>query len=242
MSLPPMHILMKSLTGAILLLGAMAHGQQNYTIKPGDNLTKIARKHGCTVEALVRENKLKPDAVIRPGQNLVIPGKQVSSPATAAASTPTATGTHTIKEGETFSSIAKRYNIPVEQLLTANPDLDPKALRPGRKIQLGNTRTPATEPAVSTAASARTSDPAPAPENPKPADDTPEPSAAPQAEKIIHIVVDAEITYQDLATKHGTNVARLNQLNGLDLDGTVPLAKGSELYVPQLAPAAGTQP
>jgi LysM repeat protein len=237
-----MHILMKSLTGAVLLLGTMAHGQQNYTIKPGDNLTKIARKHGCTVEALVRENKLKADAVIRPGQNLVIPGKQVSSPAAGAASAPTATGSHTIKQGETFSSIAKRHNMPVEQLLAANPDLDPKALRPGREIQLGNTRTPASEPAVSPAASAETSDPAPAPENPKPEDDAPEPAAAPQPEKIIHIVVDAEITYQDFAAKHGTDVARLNQLNGLDLDGTLPLAKGSELYVPQRAPAAEAQP
>ena len=40
------------------------------------------------------------------------------------------------------------------------------------------------------------------------------------------------MTYGEFASKHGTDVERLNALNGLDLTTATVLAKGSELYVP----------
>jgi hypothetical protein len=45
-------------------------------------------------------------------------------------------------------------------------------------------------------------------------------------------MIEVEMTYAEFAAQHGTNVARLNELNGLDLTETTVLAKGSELYVP----------
>lgn len=41
-----------------------------YTVKKGDNLTQIAKKHGISVSALCKLNNIKPTAVIRPGQRL----------------------------------------------------------------------------------------------------------------------------------------------------------------------------
>ena len=55
--------------------------EQVYTVKSGDNLTKIATKFGTTVKALRAANNLKTDS-IKVGQKLTIPGGS-SAPAPA---------------------------------------------------------------------------------------------------------------------------------------------------------------
>jgi LysM repeat protein len=54
------------------------------------------------------------------------------------------------------------------------------------------------------------------------------PAAAP---KVRSVTIDRTTTYGEFAAKHGTTIARLNQLNALDLIETTVLAKGSELYI-----------
>lgn len=216
----------KLIFGCALAIGGMAFGQETYTIKPGDNLTRIARKHGCSVAELIQENGLKPNTMIHPGQKLKIPGaketKQVA---------PTdATGTYTVQSGDTFSSIARRHGLSIEKLMAANPGTDPKALRPGKKIQLPPPREAVTESPVETA---KESPATPAVEESSP------PAGKPA---IVTVAVETEMTYGEFATKNGTDIARLNELNGLDLDASTLLAKGSELYVPQAPPAARKDP
>jgi membrane-bound lytic murein transglycosylase D len=41
---------------------------------------------------------------------------------------------HKVVQGDTLHKIARLYKVPVKQILTANPDLSPKALRVGRSI------------------------------------------------------------------------------------------------------------
>jgi LysM repeat protein len=43
---------------------------------------------------------------------------------------------YTVKSGDTPSGIAEKVNVPLEQILELNPDLDPQALTPGTKIKL----------------------------------------------------------------------------------------------------------
>lgn len=43
---------------------------------------------------------------------------------------------YTVKEGETFYSIAKNYNMSVESVLSANPTINPKNLYGGLSIEL----------------------------------------------------------------------------------------------------------
>jgi LysM repeat protein len=43
-----------------------------HTVKKGDTYYSISKKHGLTVEKLQKMNKLKPEAVIVPGQKLVV--------------------------------------------------------------------------------------------------------------------------------------------------------------------------
>jgi LysM repeat protein len=54
-------------------------GEQTYTVKSGDNLTKIATQHGVSVKALRAANALKTDS-IKVGQKLKIPAKAASAP------------------------------------------------------------------------------------------------------------------------------------------------------------------
>ena len=50
-----------------------AAGGTRYTVKPGDTLTKIAADHSISLEALRDANRLEAGAIIRVGQELVIP-------------------------------------------------------------------------------------------------------------------------------------------------------------------------
>ncbi|MGH7954202.1 MAG: LysM peptidoglycan-binding domain-containing protein, partial [Limisphaerales bacterium] len=53
-------------------------GETVYTVKSGDTLTKIARRHGTTVKAIVSENNLS-TMQIKVGQKLKIPAKAPSA-------------------------------------------------------------------------------------------------------------------------------------------------------------------
>jgi LysM repeat protein len=50
-------------------------GGKYYVVQPGDSLSKIAKKHGTTVDELVKLNDIKDPKLIHPGQKLILPGK-----------------------------------------------------------------------------------------------------------------------------------------------------------------------
>lgn len=113
-----------------------------YTVKKGDNFDKIARKIGTSPQKLAKANGLTPNSIIRPGQKLKVPGTATATaaPAVAAASSPAPNDgrrTHTMKQGETFTSVSRKYGIKVNALIAANPKAKPSALRPGQVINLG---------------------------------------------------------------------------------------------------------
>ena len=74
-----------AVNGTAPVEGASAGGERTYTVKSGDNLTKIAGQLGTTIKALRAANGLKTDS-IKVGQKLKIPGK-----ASASGAVPTAT-------------------------------------------------------------------------------------------------------------------------------------------------------
>ena len=214
----------------------------SYTVKAGDSLEKIARKVGTSPEKLAKSNGLKTTSVIQPGQKLKVPGTSAPATSATAAAPKTSDKTHTVQPGETFSSISKKHGISAEALAAANPTVKATTLRPGQVIKLradvpsapalAQTQTP--EP-VKKSPAVEPSAPAPAPAIAAATGQTSvekTPPAAPIDKKLHPIAVDAEMTYGDFAAKHGTNTARLNALNGLDLTDATVLAKGSELYVP----------
>ena len=95
-----------------------------YTVKRGDNLTRIAQAYGVTVSDLVQWNNIKNPNLIFVGQVLVVghggpkpePEKQY----------------YTVVRGDTLSGIAKRFGTTVSQLMAWNP-----AIKNPNKIYVG---------------------------------------------------------------------------------------------------------
>jgi LysM repeat protein len=228
-----------------------------YVVKPGDFLERIARKTNCSAAAIAKANNMKPTKMLHPGQKLKLPAgtsnQATTSPAPSAPSS-LAGKTHTIKQGETYYSLSRKYGISVDSLIAANPHAKAPALRPGLVIRLSAAPAqPSKAPAATASTPAPSTKPVPAPsptpkptpkptapaEMPKetaktPPASSPQEPAAPAApeKKIRSVTIDSEMTYAEFAAKHGTDTDRLNDLNGLDLTSTTVLAKGSELYVP----------
>ncbi|HEX5790028.1 MAG TPA: LysM peptidoglycan-binding domain-containing protein [Luteolibacter sp.] len=195
----------------------------DYTVVAGDNLSKIARKHGCTTQQLAKLNGMQPEGKIHIGQKIKVPANSEAAPTTLEPAPEPAkpAATYTIQEGDTYYGIARKLNIPVNKLMAANPNIKPNQLAKGRTIQLPDGAAPAPEPQTLTPA-----DPTP------PAQGTPQAPAGGATQPIRQITIDSEITYGAFAEKHGTSVERLNALNDLNLTSTTILAKGSELFVP----------
>ena len=92
-----------------------------YTVRKGDNLGKIAAKHGITVDELKELNNLT-DNNIMVGQSIVVPGdgeQAATKPAKAEREKPRTT-THTVRSGETLGAIAEKYGTTVSAIKRAS--------------------------------------------------------------------------------------------------------------------------
>ena len=242
------------------------------TVRKGDTLSKVARRYNTSAETLAKLNKIKNPAMIQPGQKLRLPEKPVAVvKATAPAEKPAASektasaekapairGTHVVKEGETFFSIARHYGLSADALQASNPGVKAINLHEGQTLNLGSK--PTAPAAVAKQAPVRKSAEAPkekekekkdtalAAKSPAPAA-TPEPAhaaapapapAAPKsssqtvdnASRIVSVSITEPTGFSEFAAAHGTSTAKLNALNGLNLNSSTVLAKGSELYGP----------
>jgi LysM repeat protein len=151
--------------------GAAASEAANaYTVKSGDTLGAVARKHGTTVAALRSANNLSGDN-LRVGQKLVIPGNatpltssSAGSSAPAAAAPKAGAGNYTIVPGDTLGSIAQRHGVKSGDLAVLNNITDPKKLRVGQVLKLpagARAASSGSVPAVTTTPSTPAYSPAP---------------------------------------------------------------------------------
>lgn len=114
-------------------------GTTTYTVRSGDSLSVIARRHNTTVQDLKALNNMTSD-VIRVDQRLVVPerGEQTtgaSAPAVSRTSAPAGSGTrHTVQSGETPGGIAAKYGVSVNDLMSANNISDPRRMRLGQEL------------------------------------------------------------------------------------------------------------
>jgi len=134
-----------------------------HTVKRGDTLWLISRKYGCTISELVAANNISRRSVLKIGQILKIPANnkeiiqpatedtavlvtektEVLSPATAKIMTETvekevetsqpATEIYTVKSGDSYWKIAKRYGITSTELMSLN-NTSSSMIRVGQKI------------------------------------------------------------------------------------------------------------
>lgn len=86
----------------------------------GDTLTGIAVAHGLSVSQLASYNGIPANTQVKTGQRLwLIPGK-VSTVAKDTAKPTVKTSTHTVQSGESLTSVARKYNMSVQDLAVLN--------------------------------------------------------------------------------------------------------------------------
>ncbi|MTI79301.1 MAG: LysM peptidoglycan-binding domain-containing protein [Firmicutes bacterium] len=107
----------------------MCPGGIPYTIRSGDTFYSIARRYGVSLDDLLEANPgVDPDS-LRVGQIICVPG--VSPEQCEPGQRP-----YVIQRGDTFYSIAQRFDITVQDLIDANPAVDPNRLQIGQTICL----------------------------------------------------------------------------------------------------------
>jgi LysM repeat protein len=198
-----------------------------YIVKSGDYLGKIAKQFSTTVSELKSLNGLKSD-MIYVGQKLKVPGKAATpaptpTPAPAPVAPPPAqssgTTVYTVKSGDTLSKIGVTYNMTVQEIKKLN-GLKSDMIYVNQKLKVK--------------AKAASTTPPPAPK-PAPAP-TPPPA---QASGTTVYTVKSGDTLGKIATNYNTTVAEIKSLNSLKSD---MIYVGQKLKVAGKAPAAEPTP
>jgi LysM repeat protein len=99
-----------------------------YTIRPGDTLSSIARRFNVSLDDLREANPLLDPQQLRVGDVICLP---VAVPPVDC---PPGTREYTITRGDTFYSLARRFNTTVDRLRDLNPDVNPGRLLLGQQI------------------------------------------------------------------------------------------------------------
>ena len=109
-------------------------GTRPYSVQAGDTFFSIARRFNITVAELAAANPgVNPDA-LRVGQIICIPQVSVPPQPPTPGVCPPGTFAYTIRSGDTFFSLAQRFNTTVEAIQRANPGVDPNNLQIGQRI------------------------------------------------------------------------------------------------------------
>ncbi|MDD3179268.1 MAG: LysM peptidoglycan-binding domain-containing protein [Opitutaceae bacterium] len=155
---------------------------QTYKVVSGDSLSSIAKRHGTTVTALKAANNLTSD-LVQTGQELRLPvGAKATAEYTAASAASTFTASpraqgealeHVVLPGEKLATIARKYQITVGELATANNITDPAKIRAGQKLIIPGFKPVGSKQAVEST---------PPPAAPAAPTVTPAPSSAPRFE------------------------------------------------------------
>ncbi|MBW3535232.1 MAG: D-alanyl-D-alanine carboxypeptidase/D-alanyl-D-alanine-endopeptidase [Gemmatimonadetes bacterium] len=106
---------------------------RTHTVAPGENLSVIARRHGVRVNAIVAANDGLSPSRLQPGQRLTIPGAAAGEPSPATQTDPER---HVVASGENPTVIARRYGVSLNDLLDANPGMNPNRLQVGQELTI----------------------------------------------------------------------------------------------------------
>lgn len=136
----------------------------SYTIRKGDNLSRVAKRNGISLKALLAVNKGIDPRRLKIGQKINLPGstKKVSQTSTTPSKKPnlgvlpapikpsndkvvaansshtevTSTTTYTVRQKDTLYHIARKNNTSVANILELNAGLSPNKLRIGQSIRI----------------------------------------------------------------------------------------------------------
>ena len=243
-------------------LTGTSSNKTTYTVKSGDTLSSIARQNEMSYTQLIKWNEISDPSLLQVGQELIVgENSKVAFAKTATEkkdATPANPLNHTIKNGDTFYSIARVNDISVGKLTQLNPGIDPTRIMSGQKLKVSgspaaaaqkpssspkksstsaltrnvtskkSTATPISTRKKSTPLPAAKMGATPAPTPPKMEESM---SATPRSVSLVSLT--SETTFSDFASKHHTSTEELNSLNGWNYPRATLLARDSVIYVPK---------
>jgi lysozyme len=95
----------------------------NYTVKSGDTLSSIASRYGTTYQKIASDNGISNPNLIYPGQVLKINGDSSQTHKT-----------YTVKQGDTLSGIASKFNTSYQKIANDNGISNPNLIYPGQQL------------------------------------------------------------------------------------------------------------
>jgi len=137
---PDMKVL--SLTTTLLAALALSATAKSYTVKAGDTISSISRKHKVSPSSLMKINKITDPTKLRIGQSLSVTSSS-SKRSSSSSSRSVKTSNYKVNKGDTFYSIARRNNLSVNQLRALNPNVSTSRISLGQNIKISGTPAPA---------------------------------------------------------------------------------------------------
>lgn len=116
--------------------GGLCDQGSTYVVRWGDWLYKIARRFGVAVQDILYCNTIANPNVLRPGDQIFIPGVTPTPvPTPGVPPTPPAgCTTYYVRPGDTLSGIAWRYGTTVQAIMAANGLTNPNYIYVGQKL------------------------------------------------------------------------------------------------------------
>lgn len=110
-----------------------------YTIRSGDILYALAQRYNTTVEAILQANPGLDPANLQVGRQICIPEPSRPSPRPDRRCPGVL---YTVRAGDNFYNIARQHGVSLQNLLDANPDVNPDQLQIGQQICVPAMRPP----------------------------------------------------------------------------------------------------
>jgi LysM repeat protein len=146
-----------TLTGLAMLCGQAPAEEPTALAEEVRTLRQLVEKQSKQLDALTKQvEKLTAtlEGKAAPKAEAPAPKAEAEPPPPPEPSTPTEenapkaelAGKHVVQKGETLTSIAKHYNIPLTDLQKANKDLNPAKMQIGQAITIPTTKNPEPTP------------------------------------------------------------------------------------------------
>jgi len=122
---------------APLRAGLVRSATSIHVVRSGDTLWGISRRYGMSVNEVARANGINPKSTLRPGQRLAVrPPAQGPAPVRVASAGETRKIDYRVRRGDTLSSIARRFEVSVQELQGWNDLGRATSIRAGQQLTI----------------------------------------------------------------------------------------------------------